>query len=96
VPLIHANVYVLPDFTENTELANTIGVFPNPTSGAVTLDNIGDADIQILNITGQVVLHVNDVQNSTTIYLSSLAQGTYLVRVVNQQGSFVKKVKVSK
>lgn len=96
VPLIRVNVGPYDNITENSVAANNIVVFPNPASGAITIDNVDAANIQILNITGQVVLNVNDVQNRTTVDMSSFAQGTYLVRVTNQFGTTVKKVNLVK
>jgi hypothetical protein len=65
-------------------------VYPNPTTGSVTFDNIqGATSIEIMNLAGQVVL-TSDVTNSNVVDMSQLTSGIYIARVGQD---FVKVVK---
>lgn len=96
VPLIRVNCGPYNDIETSSNMTNNIVVYPNPTSNVVTIDNFENADIQVLSMTGQVVLNVNDVQNRTSLDLSQFAQGTYFIRIIEQGGTTVRKVNLVK
>ena len=58
---------------------NAIEMYPNPTNGILNFDNNnGIKNIQISNVTGQMVQEVRDQQN---INIQSLTPGVYFVKV---------------
>ena len=71
-------------------------IYPNPTSNIITIENVQNADIQIVNITGQVVASISNADFVTTIDVSSLAQGTYFIRITGENGIAVEKMNVIK
>lgn len=88
-------LYTDPDLSNNTKCItidydngiqvnnNTVNVFPNPASSAITVENIAGAQISVFNIAGQEVLTVNAANANETINVSALPEGLYIVRVVN-------------
>jgi hypothetical protein len=57
---------------------NNLGVYPNPTSGVVTINDMNGANsVQVMNLAGQTVLNV---LNSNVIDMSSLENGIYLLK----------------
>jgi hypothetical protein len=57
-------------------------VYPNPTTGLVTINNLdGATTVQVMNIAGQLVLTA-DVTNTNTVDMSQLENGIYFA-VVN-------------
>ena len=62
--------------------ANEIAMFPNPTTGIVNFSNVENATIEVFNMMGQVVSRVEDANANTTIDLSAVANGNYVVRIV--------------
>jgi len=62
--------------------ANEIEMFPNPTTGIVNFNNVENAKIEVYNMMGQVVANANSNSVNTTIDLSNLANGNYVVRIV--------------
>jgi Secretion system C-terminal sorting domain len=77
--------------------ASTFEYYPNPTSGAVTfsLNNTTPIDaIEVTDILGKTLLSKTIHYSTTTIDVSSLAKGIYLVKVkaIGQE----KVVKISK
>ncbi len=65
-----------------TFTANEIEMFPNPTTGIVNFNNVENAKIEVYNMMGQVVANANSTSVNTTIDLSNLANGNYVVRIV--------------
>jgi len=71
------------DFSVNVEdqVASLISVYPNPANNVITVANAENANITIINMVGAVVSSVNNASAHQTIDISTLANGTYFVRV---------------
>jgi extracellular elastinolytic metalloproteinase len=82
---------------EENELDNAISLFPNPTSGVITLLNNSNIDIHtltIMDINGRIIQRV-DIEGTTTstnFSVASLAQGMYFVKIETDTASIVKKI----
>lgn len=64
-----------------------ISVYPNPTTGKLTLSNIsGNAAYAIVSVSGQVVLNGEVSQAVNTIDLTSLENGVYVLQLTQEQG----------
>lgn len=68
-------------------LAQNVRLFPNPTNGQavleVSLNNNADINVQVIAVTGQVLVEMNQTaaQHQFTLDLSNYASGVYFVRV---------------
>jgi len=72
---------------ENPE-ENPIHVFPNPSSDLIQVSGINTSSpFQILDLNGRVVIH-GSVEESSTIDLTDLASGVYLISIKTNQGTF--------
>ncbi|MCF0207668.1 MAG: T9SS type A sorting domain-containing protein [Bacteroidales bacterium] len=69
------------DFVNSFENSN-IGMYPNPTTGMVNFSNVENATIEVINLMGQVVANTNSDNTNTSIDLSKVANGSYIVRIV--------------
>lgn len=73
---------------------NTFSIYPNPASTTITIkgDNFENEEIEVYNILGQKVIGKNLITNESTIDISNLANGVYMVYFVNSKAShkFVK------
>ncbi|MDR0833390.1 MAG: leucine-rich repeat protein [Candidatus Symbiothrix sp.] len=71
----------------------TLKSYPNPTSGTVTVENAsiqaGDK-IEIYNINGQLVQQFSAAEKQTTLDLSTLKRGTYILKVNGKQVKVIK------
>ena len=69
---------------ENNSI-DRVGIFPNPTSGSITIDLTTDSsfEIVILNMIGEIVYKTTSAQ-SISIDLSSQVKGMYFVKITDK------------
>lgn len=86
----------LPDSVEDVSGISSIKLTPNPTTLGTTLEfNLNEANlcqIQLLNLTGQIVKEVVNEprragKNNISIFTSDLAAGTYIVKIQTEAAS---------
>lgn len=77
------------------EFSSDFSVYPNPTNGIVTIENRSNAIVnsaQITDINGRIIRtsQVNEV--SSSIDISDLSAGVYLMNIASDQGTITKKI----
>lgn len=60
--------------------------FPNPTDGVFTLQGADLRQVEVCDVSGQLLLDKPIVGTDTTVDMSGLASGIYFVRVTNKDG----------
>lgn len=80
-PMIRACLPVV-GVSANEEIASTLNIYPNPSTGIVNINNVAGARIEVLNMVGQTVATIENASEINSIDLSNEANGTYFVRVV--------------
>jgi len=74
---------------------NSIKVYPNPVKDVVTIETGSNIQqVQIFNITGQIVMTTQTSSKSVTMNTSLLKSGIYFLKVKTDSGSFDKKINV--
>ncbi|MQP23484.1 T9SS type A sorting domain-containing protein [Flavobacterium sp. LMO8] len=75
-------------------IKNNFSIYPNPASTSITIkgENFENEEIEIYNMLGQRVIGKNLITNESTIDISNLANGVYMVYFLNSKAShkFVK------
>jgi hypothetical protein len=71
-------------------------IFPNPTSGIITIKGSQDAQITVYNMIGNIVYQNNKANKNTEVDLSDLPTGTYVVQIINNNKLITKKIILSK
>ncbi|WP_313383890.1 S8 family peptidase [Chishuiella sp.] len=74
---------------------NQLTVYPNPVINDLSINlpsNINNAQINIINITGQTVLKTDVKQNYNKINLSNLPKGVYIIEIKTTSGTLTKKI----
>jgi hypothetical protein len=85
----------IPESVGLNEFSN-FNLYPNPTTGIISVENVEHATIEVFNLLGNCVAVVNDAEFNTNIDLSTFAEGTYVVRITADQGVGVRKVNLVK
>lgn len=77
------------------EALEGVTMFPNPTNGIVNVrtSNSGTHNVEVTNVLGAVVGQTS-FAGSTTLDLSELSKGVYMVRVFNEAGSMVERITI--
>ena len=75
------------------------GLFPNPTTGAITLqvsNVMKDVKMQVLDATGRVVFTQDALvlQGATTFNFSDLSTGTYTIMISNDNGTSIRRLSI--
>jgi len=87
---------------KNAPMELPISIYPNPTSGFVTLNLENDfnllTEIQLLDMQGKVVFQstISLLSITTHINVESIPAGTYLFRVLNEAGSYSQLLTIQK
>lgn len=86
---------------EDVKLEDAVTVYPNPTSGIVTvgynLNNTQSLDVTVVNAMGSVVAKLDNIQGgfgATKIDLSSVSEGIYFVNLTNNGQTVTKRIVV--
>nr|MDP6907986.1 T9SS type A sorting domain-containing protein [Flavobacteriales bacterium] len=69
-------------------------VYPNPSNGLINILGVDDAQLAALNALGQRVYESRVLNNRTTIDLSTLNNGIYILKLKNQHGVAVRRVRI--
>ena len=83
------------------EALGTINLFPNPTSGAFTMERselAGNIEVTVIGLQGQLLLATEWAagQSELNIDLSDLAAGVYMVRLTAEEGTRTLRVAVQR
>jgi len=78
----------------STTLSNQITVYPNPTTGQLTIDNreLSIKNVEIYDIVGRKQLSIDCQLSIEIIDVSNLSNGTYFLRIQTENGVVTKKV----
>ena len=71
-------------------------IYPNPTSGDLHINATAMTHISIVNAMGQVVYEQNVNADETVIDMAKFEAGVYMVSIITENGSSVKRVTVTK
>ncbi len=78
---------------ENNEMQN-ISVYPNPANNMVTVENVNDASISILNMLGQEIITKKANSKREILDVSMLVDGTYIIRIDSAKGIYTQKLNI--
>ncbi len=70
---------------------NKFNLFPNPASNNIKIETSNPSSIEILNLKGQLLMNINEVNNSANIDISTFAKGLYFVKFISNECIEVKK-----
>jgi hypothetical protein len=80
---------------ENQTLSSFLTVYPNPTNDFLSLDKVNEINIdkiEVIDLSGRVVMTSFSNENRTTIDLTSLNSGIYILKVESDNGTLTQKI----
>ena len=72
---------------DNAEELN-LNVYPNPTTGIVTVDGEGIKNVDVMDMSGRMVMNTS----SRTVDMTNLSNGVYMLRISTEKGTFTQKI----
>ena len=84
---------LLIHFTDVSENAQDIRLFPNPTTGILKVECLGEVRVSVSNLLGQEILNTV-INGPSTIDLGGCKSGLYMVRLETRNTVTVRKVTV--
>lgn len=73
-----------------------ISLYPNPASTVLNLKNAENADIQVFDILGKLILSQTNISNDAQVNVSSLQNGTYFMKISKENAVTTKRFLVAK
>ncbi|MDR2979709.1 MAG: T9SS type A sorting domain-containing protein [Bacteroidales bacterium] len=80
-----------------TSVDNTVNVYPNPATSVLNITSTSIINqVEIFNMTGQLIHKTQSTDNNLKINTNDFAQGFYFVKIHNENGMTTKKVSIIK
>jgi hypothetical protein len=93
---IDNNNYILISYDDVNESEIVNAIYPNPTSGNITIKANGMTRVSVVNALGQMVYNAEVDADELVLNMGQYNAGMYLVNIVTVNGSTVKRVVVTK
>ncbi|WP_188112263.1 T9SS type A sorting domain-containing protein [Aquimarina sp. RZ0] len=79
---------------DNNDTFDGINIYPNPiiSTISISLEEINDSSVQIMNIIGNVIIDKKMESKMTHIDLQDMPKGMYLMRIRSNNKTVIKKV----
>ncbi len=90
VPVIRLNFEIWEDITTNDQY--DIGIFPNPTTGIIKIEDSDASFVEVVNIAGKTLKRYVINSNNSQIDLSEFENGTYFLEIHIDNKVIVKKI----
>ncbi len=93
---VYTGEFAIPDNTGLNSVKNTLAVFPNPSTGTLSIDVDlnGNERLVLLDIQGRVVMNV--AATNTLILKQELESGVYFLKLINNKETHTAKVVVNR
>jgi len=69
-----------------------IYIYPNPSTGIISFNNIKNSEVFVFNIFGELVKTFKNVSANTQIDISDLSQGNYTVKLISKNNIYTAKL----
>jgi len=67
----------------NDNILNGVIMYPNPASLVLNIENAENSSITVFDLLGRVILSENTISSNKQLNVSSLSNGTYLIKISN-------------
>lgn len=93
---VYTGEFAIPDNTGLNSANNALAIFPNPSTGTISIDMDlnGNERLVLLDIQGRVVM--NEAATNTLILKPHLENGVYFLKLINNNETYTAKVVVNR
>ena len=77
--------------TNTVIAANDVKVYPNPASDKIIIENLQGGKLQLMAITGAVLIDQEITGNKTTIGINEFPNGVYILKIINNGNTTTRK-----
>ncbi len=85
-------LYVENEVSVNDLMAQAFELYPNPAHNEITLTNVAETRITLIDMNGKVISTIESHMNKLTIPLHALHNGVYFIQVVGKNYTATKKL----
>ena len=91
---LYSVIKISKSLSEIENIDNKISIYPNPSNGIFTVENLTGLSLEITNLTGKIFFKSKIIspQSKMEIDLSDFGSGVYLVRIMGK--NFIKVEKI--
>lgn len=86
------NTIALPSAVQNIAAAGSVKVYPNPATDRIYVESNGDGDVYIMGMNGAVIATQKLSKGKTSIDISAMPAGMYMVKTVNDANTQVARI----
>jgi hypothetical protein len=90
--LANPNALTTTALATTTFNASQVKLFPNPSTGIISINTEVAVNISVIDVTGKVVFVANDITKEKNIDLSGLKKGMYLARISSENATTTEKI----
>ena len=80
----------------NDTILNSVVMYPNPASSVLNIENAENSSIEIYDLLGRIILSENIISSNKQLNVSSLSNGTYLIKISNNGQNKIDKFIINK
>ena len=77
-------------------IEDNVQIYPNPTSGKISLVNVADATVEVYNILGDLLISKEKTNAIEILDLSSFRNGNYIIKIKKNDSVITKRVVLNK
>ncbi len=81
------NTITRPASITNVSASLPVKIYPNPATDLIYVENLAGGELSIISMNGSMVMSRNIDANKTSIDVSSLADGVYIIKTVNNNAT---------
>ena len=78
--------------TTTTEKISSVKLYPNPSKGFVTVETKNAVTITVIDLLGKTVFAKNNLENQSSVDLSNLSKGIYMVKLESEKATSTQKL----
>jgi photosystem II stability/assembly factor-like uncharacterized protein len=89
VKTTNGGIITLIELKDETQ---TCVIYPNPTINILNIETTQNSEIEISNISGQIIKKIDNYNANLTIDISDFAEGVYIIKVISSDLILTKKI----